>query len=105
MASAALSEPHVLAHAKRRLFPDPEEVNTYAVTDTQFAKAEWLAGQTIPAEVRETLAPFNHVHLGSGYPDLVGVRKLESDLLAVERQGEEPPLIAVSSTRRSGSRM
>ena len=97
MASAALSEPQILAHAKRRLFPDPEESNTYAVTDTQFAKAQWLAGQTIPAEVRETLAPFNHVYLGSGYPDLVGVRKLDPDLLAVERQGEEPPLIAVEA--------
>ena len=44
MASAAsLSEPSVLAHAKRRLFPDPGEPDTYAVVDTQFAVEEWLA--------------------------------------------------------------
>ena len=97
MASAALSEPQVLAHAKRRLFPDPVESNAYAVTDTQFAKGEWLSDRSIDQDVREYLAPFNHVRLGSGYPDLVGVRLLESDLLAVERQGENPPLIAVEA--------
>ncbi len=34
---ASLSEPNVLAHAKERLFPDPDEDDTYAVVDTQFA--------------------------------------------------------------------
>ena len=98
MASVApLSEPRVLAHAKRRLFPDTEEPNTYAVCDTQFATDEWIAGQTIPDDVRASLAPFNHVRLGSGYPDLVGVRTLESELLAVERFGDQPPLIAVEA--------
>ena len=97
MSSAALSEPQVLAHAKRRLFPDADERGTYAVVDTQFAGGEWLAGQAIEASVRETLAPFNHVRVGSGYPDLVGVRTLESELLAVERLGEEPPLIAIEA--------
>ena len=44
MASAAsLSEPSVLAHAKRRPFLDPDEPDTYAVVDTQFAVEEWLA--------------------------------------------------------------
>lgn len=94
---AALSEPQVLAHAKRRLFPDDHEPNTYAVCDTQFAMEEWLPGQQIPPDVREQLAPFNHVRLGAGYPDLVGVRLLESDLLAVERFGDQPPLIAVEA--------
>lgn len=61
VASSALSEPHVLAHAKRRLFPDAEERGTYAVADTQFAMAEWLHGRAIPPDVREALAPFNHV--------------------------------------------
>lgn len=98
MASAtALSEPQVLAHTKRRLFPDAEEAHTYAVCDTQFARDEWLSGERIPARVRETLAPFNHVRMGTGYPDLVGVRSLESDLLAVERLGEHPPLVAVEA--------
>ncbi|MFC4246255.1 hypothetical protein ACFOZ7_04500 [Natribaculum luteum] len=98
MASAAsLSEPQVLAHAKRRLFPAADEPNAYAVCDTQFAMDEWLPGRPISPTVREQLAPFNHVRLGSGYPDLVGVRTLESDLLAVERFGDQPPLIAVEA--------
>ncbi|SEO94853.1 hypothetical protein SAMN04487948_108149 [Halogranum amylolyticum] len=94
---ASLSEPEVLAHTKRRLFPDTEEPNTYSVVDTQFAIEEWLPGQPISSEVREQLAPFNHVRLGSGYPDLVGVRLLGSDLLAVERFGDQPPLVAVEA--------
>ncbi|HKJ57961.1 MAG TPA: hypothetical protein VKA37_01945, partial [Halobacteriales archaeon] len=97
MASAALSEPRVLAHAKRRLFPDTDEPNAYSVVDTQFAKEEWLPGQSISPDVRAALAPFNHVRIGSGYPDLVGVRVLESDLLAVERFGDQPPLVAVEA--------
>ncbi|MFB6171492.1 MAG: hypothetical protein ABEJ23_03090 [Haloarculaceae archaeon] len=98
MASAAsLPEPQVLAHAKRRLFPDPDEPNTYAVVDTQFAVDEWLPGRPIQPEVRERLAPFNHVRLGSGYPDLVGVRLPDDDLLAVERFGDQPPLVAVEA--------
>lgn len=104
MASAALSEPQVLAHAKRRLFPDTNEPNTYAVVDTQFAKEEWLQGQPIPPDVRKQLAPFNHVRLGSGYPDLVGVRLQESDLLAVERFGDQPPLIAVEAKGHTDGR-
>nr|WP_246308172.1 hypothetical protein [Halobaculum salinum] len=47
--------------------------------------------------VREALAPFNHVRAGSGYPDLVGVRVLGDDLLAVDRLGDEPPLVAVEA--------
>ncbi|WP_313693597.1 hypothetical protein [Halorarum halobium] len=101
--AAALSEPRVLAHAKRRLFPATGDGNAYAVADTQFAMEEWLPDQRIPADVREQLAPFNHVRLGSGYPDLVGVRTLESDLLAVERFGEQPPLIAVEAKGHTGA--
>ena len=45
MASAAsLSEPQVLATAKRRLFPETGESDAYAVADTQFATDEWLPG-------------------------------------------------------------
>ncbi len=95
VSSGSLSEPTVLAHTKRRLFP--EEEGTYAVVDTQFASERWLANEPIDRSVRETLAPFNHVEIGSGYPDLVGVRTLEPELLAVERFGEEPPLIAVEA--------
>ncbi|QCC59266.1 hypothetical protein NP511_12635 [Natrinema thermotolerans] len=99
MSSAArpLSEPRVLAHAKRRLFPADDESPAYAVADTQFASEEWLPGRPVDPAIRERLAPFNHVRLGSGYPDLVGVRALEPELLAVERVGDEPPLIAIEA--------
>ncbi len=99
MATAAtLSEPHVLAYTKRRLFPEAtDDRNRYAVVDTQFSTDTWLADQPIEPAIREQLAPFNHVKIGGGYPDLVGVRSLESELLAVERFGEEPPLIAVEA--------
>lgn len=100
MASAAsLSEPQVLAHAKRRLFPGDggAERRSYAVVDTQFATDEWLPDQPISARVREELAPFNHVRLGSGYPDLVGVTLPDAELLAVERFGEGPPLVAIEA--------
>jgi hypothetical protein len=42
MASAArdLSEPRVLAHTKRRLFPEDTASDAYAVADTQFATDE-----------------------------------------------------------------
>jgi len=101
--AASLSEPTVLAHTKRRLFPD-DEPNAYAVVDTQFGTAEWLAGQPIPPDVRRRLAPFNHVRVGSGYPDLVGVRSLHSEFLAVDRFGEQPPLIAVEAKGYSEQR-
>jgi len=97
MASAAsLSEPRVLAHAKRRVFAadDPEG---YAVVDTQFGTDEWLSGRPIPASVQDTLAPFNHVRVGSGYPDLVGVCALDDELHAVDRLGDDLPLIAIEA--------
>ena len=99
MASAAgsLSEPTVLAHAKQRLFPDAAEPDTYAVVDTQFSTECWLEETVIEQSVREALAPFNRVRMGQGNPDLVGVRTLEDDLVAVERQGEAPPLIVVEA--------
>lgn len=94
--ASPLTEPEVLAHTKRRLFPDDDE-QAYVVADTQFATSSWLAGVEIDPAVRHALAPFNHVRVGSGYPDLVGVRRLENDLLAVDRLGDEPPLIAVEA--------
>ena len=103
MASAAsLSEPRVLAHTKGRLFPDAAEPDTYVVTDTQFATDHWLDGRRVPEDVRARLAPFNHVRVGTGYPDLVGVRLLESELLAVERFGDHPPLVAVEAKGYAG---
>lgn len=105
MSSAAdeLSEPHVLAHAKRRLFPDDEDTRSYAVVDTQFATDEWLSEEVIDHTVRSTLSPFNHVRVGSGYPDLVGVRKPDEELLAVDRFGDEPPLMVVEAKGYTGA--
>jgi len=104
MASAAadLTEPHVLAHAKRRLFPSDEGSGSYAVVDTQFSAEEWRPDRRIERSVREVLAPFNHVRIGGGYPDLVGVRKPESEWLAVERFGDEPPLVVVGAKGYAG---
>jgi hypothetical protein len=99
-ATASLTEPEVLAHTKRALFPEDSE-DTYVVADTQFAKDRWVSNREIQEEVKNTLAPFNHVRVGSGYPDLVGVRgtdsltgyildgsgMTEAALLAVEAKG------------------
>ncbi|MHC3437132.1 hypothetical protein ACYJ1Y_03290 [Natrialbaceae archaeon A-gly3] len=95
--ATSLSEPQVLAHAKQRLFPAADDRGSYAVSDTQFATEEWLEGRPVPQDVREQLAPFNHVQVGSGYPDLVGVGTLESEFLSVERFGEQPPLVALEA--------
>ncbi|MFC6974222.1 hypothetical protein ACFQL1_05350 [Halomicroarcula sp. GCM10025709] len=105
MAAAIETEPRVLARAKRRLFPD-DRADQYVVTDTQFAQEQWLSETPIPAETRAALAPFNHVRVGSGYPDLVGVGRLDNEVLAVDRLGEEPPLVAVEAkglTRHGGA--
>ncbi|QZX98832.1 hypothetical protein [Halobaculum rubrum] len=107
MASAAspLSEPRVLAHAKRRLFPDDAD-DGYAVVDTQFSSDQWLANESIDPDITDELAPFNHVRVGSGYPDLVGVRLLSDEFLAVDRLGDDPPLVVVEAkghTNRSAA--
>ncbi|MFB6082643.1 MAG: hypothetical protein ABEJ94_00170 [Halorientalis sp.] len=112
MATAALTEPHVLAGAKARLFPEGG-TDAYAVVDTQFAQDRWVDDRPIDPDVQDLLAPFNHVRVGSGYPDLVGVPAsggsgderggsaggppLENDLLAVDRVGDHPPLLAVEA--------
>ncbi len=91
-----LTEPTVLAATKQELFaPTPED--GYVVTDTQFAQERWVDDKVIDEEIKSTLAPFNHVRIGSGYPDLVGVGHLSNDYLAVDRFGDEPPLIAIEA--------
>lgn len=100
-AASGLTEPEVLAHTKRRLFPD-EGTNSYAVVDTQFATDTWLAETPIDPEIRDVLAPFNHVRVGSGYPDVVGVCHLGDDFLSVERLGDQPPLVAVEAKGHTG---
>ena len=98
MSAGALSEPKVLAVTKARLFPSAEAASSYAVCDTQFGQETWLPGQPIAPAIRDQLAPFNHVQVGSGYPDLVGVRALEDDLIAANHVDETtPPLVAVEA--------
>ncbi|MFC7132844.1 MULTISPECIES: hypothetical protein [Salinibaculum] len=94
--AASLTEPHVLAQTKEHLFPETSE-DTYVVADTQFAQERWIDDQPIEEVIKSTLAPFNHVQVGSGYPDLVGVRHLDDDFLAVDRLGEDPPLVAIEA--------
>ncbi|NHN49127.1 hypothetical protein G9464_16225 [Halostella sp. JP-L12] len=96
-ATRELTEPTVLAHAKRRIFPEADAEGSYAVVDTQFATDHWIDDRPVRDEVKAALAPFNHVRVGSGYPDLVGVRNVDSDLLAVERFGDDPPLVVVEA--------
>lgn len=97
MGDTDLSEPNVLAHAKRRLFPRDSAGASYAVVDTQFAREEWLRGQSIDPEIRDVLAPFNHVRIGSGYPDLVGVRRLDSDFIDLPASTDISPMIAIEA--------
>lgn len=103
-AAGELTEPTVLAATKQELFtPEPE--NGYVVTDTQFAQAQWIDDRIIDEETKSVLAPFNHIRVGSGYPDLVGVSHLDDNLLAVDRLGDGPPLIAIEAkgyTQTSG---
>jgi hypothetical protein len=95
-AADELTEPFVLAATKQELFTaEPER--GYVVTDTQFAQDRWLQSESIDQETKSVLAPFNHVRVGSGYPDLVGVDHLNDGLLAVDRFGDEPPLIAIEA--------
>ncbi|ELY61471.1 hypothetical protein C491_01397 [Natronococcus amylolyticus DSM 10524] len=96
MSVRSLTEPEVLADAKRGLFPD-DGGPAYAVADTQFSREEWLPGRAVDPDVRDRLAPFNHVRIGGGYPDLVGVGRLEPEFVAVDRLGDEPPLVAVEA--------
>ena len=102
-AASPLSEPRVLAHAKQRLFPDDAD-DGYAVVDTQFSSDQWLANEPIDSEITDRLAPFNHVRVGSGYPDLVGVRLLSDELLAVDRLGDDPPLVVVEAKGHTNRR-
>lgn len=92
-----LSEPAVLAIAKQHLFA-PEDEDSYAVTDTQFATDFWRSGDPVDDRIHTVLSPYNHVRLGSGYPDLVGVGRLDDEYLegaTHDRQGG--PLIAVEA--------
>lgn len=90
--AAALSEPLVLASTKELLYPDAADTDseTYVVADTQFAKDAWLPGAPIPAEVKRCLSPFNHIKVGTGYPDLVAVGLPSQGLQKTARRTSAP---------------
>ena len=91
------TEPEVLAHTKRALFPGDHRERGYAVVDTQFATDRWLAEQHVDPRIRESLSPFNRVEIGTGYPDLVGVGWLDEEWVFGDPARDHPPLIAVEA--------
>ncbi|WP_435358907.1 hypothetical protein [Haloarchaeobius sp. DFWS5] len=95
-AGAVMSEPTVLAHTKRALFP-PDRESSYAVVDTQFSMETWRVDEEIPTAVAAELSPFNHVQVGTGYPDLVGVGRLDDSLVTGIDSGSDAPLVAVEA--------
>ena len=102
MATRTLTEPQVLASTKEALFPDTAD-HAYAVTDTQFATEAWRADRPIDETLKAHLRPFNHVRLGTGYPDLVGVGPLADPFVATDTVNlETAPLIAVEAKGHAG---
>ena len=98
-AAENLTEPRVLAHTKEALFGSNSE-DAYVVADTQFAKDRWVKEAEIEDEVKAVLSPFNHVRVGSGYPDLVGARSTDrfgDYVLNTDSTVGETALIAVEA--------
>lgn len=93
-----MTEPEVLATTKEQLFTGDETGSGYTVVDTQFSTDKWLNDIPIPQEVTETLAPFNHVRVGSGYPDLVGAGSIASNSFRGHHGNlDSPPLVVVEA--------
>lgn len=95
-----LSEPTVLARAKEFMLPSSGssgDTIRYATVDTQFRKDAWPNAGPIKPEIRETLAPFNHVPLGSGYPDMVLAGPAPEFLKPLQVQGDAHPVIAIEA--------
>lgn len=103
MASLAITEPRVLATTKDQLFTGDETGSGYTVVDTQFLTDQWLNDVPIPQEVTETLAPFNHVRVGSGYPDLVGAGSIEDDSFRGHHGDIDSPPLTVVEAKGYGS--
>lgn len=100
-----LTEPKVLAHTKQGLFTKDNEREQYAVVDTQFAKDEWLSGIEIDQTTREILSPFNHVRVGTGYPDLVGALHLDDEFaFGSYSHDDEPPLVVIEAKGYRGDK-
>jgi len=103
MGTRLMTEPEVLATTKERLFTGHEADSGYTVVDTQFSTDNWLDDVPIPHEVIETLAPFNHVRVGSGYPDLVGAGSIESDSFRGHCGDLDSPPLTVVEAKGYGS--
>jgi len=95
-----LSEPTVLAQTKEFILPNSEssgDTIRYATVDTQFRKDVWPNAGPIGHEIRETLSPFNHVSLGSGYPDMVIAGPPPEFLEPLQIREDTLPVIAVEA--------
>jgi len=103
-----LSEPEVLAQAKEFMLPESTssdaDVIQYATVDTQFRKDTWPNAGSIEPEIRETLAPFNHVHLGSGYPDMVMAGPPPEFLEPFNFTKDSVPVIAIEAKGETNQR-
>ncbi len=101
MAASTLAEPTVLAAAKQHLLPADRPAQ-YAVTDTQFATDQWRVDEPIDDHIRDILAPYNRVAVGSGYPDMVATTPLTDDLVVNPTTHNDLPLVAVEAKGYAG---
>ncbi|WP_241430036.1 hypothetical protein [Halorubrum lipolyticum] len=93
-----MTEPEVLAATKNQLFSEIGPNSGYTVVDTQFSTDQWLDDVPVSREVTEALAPFNHVRVGSGYPDLVGAGSITNDaFFGHSGDIDSPPLVVVEA--------
>ena len=105
MSTSTLSEPEVLAFTKRRLFSNTSDEEAFTVTDTQFSTDEWLDGEPISSEIADELSPFNHVQVGSGYPDLIGAGAISSEIYRGSRhEVQSSPLVIVEAKGNSANK-
>ncbi|MFC6720298.1 hypothetical protein [Halobacteriaceae bacterium SHR40] len=96
-----LSEPTVLAKTKESIFSkrssDNSDIIQYATVDTQFQQDCWPNAGPINEETKEILTPFNHVRIGSGYPDMVVAGPPPDFLEGFNINPDTVPVIAVEA--------
>jgi hypothetical protein len=103
MEALSMTEPEVLATTKEQLFSGLGTGTGYTVVDTQFSTNQWLNDVPISQEVTEALAPFNHVRVGSGYPDLVSAGSIASNAFRGHYGDLDSPPLAVVEAKGYGS--
>jgi hypothetical protein len=103
-----LSEPNVLASTKEFLVSDSTSTDSdtirYATVDTQFRKEKWPNVGPIDETTRKVLAPFNHVAIGSGYPDMVVTGALSDVFDPLKLPQDTVPVIAVEAKGETRNR-